>query len=97
MENPYTHSHVVLIDENTHRSLAKDLIGELGIVVYPINGTGKPTGKPDMIDVSSPTIVYEGYKVGFEVYLCKVLIAGTVTTRTWGVDTWANRATATYA
>ena len=97
MQNDGQHSNVVLIDANTHRPVAKLMLDTLALVAYQVDGTGKPTGKPDMIDVSSPTVIYEGYKVSFELYLCKILIAGTVTTRTWGIDTWANRATATYA
>ena len=65
-------------------------------LVQSINVNGRPQSKPDFFDTTtSATIVYEGYKVGASVLLCKIdLTAGT---RTWGTDTWANRATATYA
>ena len=60
------------------------------------NANGKPIAPPDFWDVTtSTTVVYEGYKSGASVILCKIdLSAGT---RTWGIDTWANRVTATYA
>ena len=65
-------------------------------LVQSINVNGHPQSKPDFFDTTtSATIVYEGYKVGASVLLCKIdLTAGT---RTWGTDTWANRVTATYA
>ena len=64
--------------------------------VQQVNANGHPNGKADFFDVTtSTTVVYEGYKSGATVYLCKIdLTAGT---RTWATDTWANRVTATYA
>ncbi|MFZ4705464.1 MAG: hypothetical protein ACOYMF_05595 [Bacteroidales bacterium] len=61
-----------------------------------VNPAGRPQGKPDYFDTTtSSTVVYEGYKSGATVYLCKIdLTAGT---RTWATDSWANRVTATYA
>lgn len=61
-----------------------------------IDGNGKPTSPPDFWDLTtSVTVVYLGWKSGSTIILSKTdLSAGT---RTWGIDTWANRATATYA
>ena len=66
------------------------------VLVQQVNANGHPNGKADFFDVTtSTTVVYEGYKSGATVYLCKIdLTAGT---RTWATDTWANRVTATYA
>lgn len=61
-----------------------------------VNANNRPQAKPDFFDTTtSATVVYEGYKSGASVILCKIdLTAGT---RTWGTDTWANRVTAAYA
>ncbi len=67
--------------------------GTFAVQTTDVNG--KPTSPPDYWDVSSATIVYQGWKSGATVILSKTdLSAGT---RTWGVDSWANRVTATYA
>ena len=103
----------VVIPSGTQMEVSQDLAfilareGVATIVSYtPATGglqktqltdaNGKPIAPPDFWDVTtSTTVVYEGYKSGASVILCKIdLSAGT---RTWGIDTWANRVTATYA
>ena len=83
----------VAISSGIELEFKNDTGNPLPIISYDLSG--KPTSPPDYWDVSSATIVYQGWKSGATVILSKTdLSSGT---RTWGVDTWANRATATYA
>ena len=60
------------------------------------NVNGHPQSKPDYFDITtSTTIVYEGWKSGVSVILCKTDL--TTGTRTWGTDSWTNRIIAIYS
>ena len=52
--------------------------------------------KPSLVDTTSATIIYEGYKSGFQYIICKIDLSTPVITKTWSEGAWADRATLTY-
>lgn len=51
---------------------------------------------PDLIDITSATTIYEGWKSGDKYKIRKTVITATSVTRTWTEGAWADRATLTY-
>lgn len=82
----------------TDGSMVTQVVGTVTIsgTSQSVNANGKPNYKPDYWDTTtSSTLVYEGYKSGAIVTLAKIDLTGG--TRTWAIDSWANRVTATYS
>lgn len=52
--------------------------------------------KPDFVDTTSPTVIYEGYKSGVSYRICKIDMTTAIITRTWSDGQWADRANLTY-
>lgn len=52
--------------------------------------------KPDLVDTSNPTIVYEGYQSGADFIICKTDLSTTVISRTYAVGSWSDRLTLQY-
>ena len=52
--------------------------------------------KPSLIDTTSATLVYEGYKSGFNYIICKIDLSTPVIAKTWAQGSWADRETLTY-
>jgi len=52
--------------------------------------------KPSLIDTTIETIIYEGYKSGFQYIICKIDLSTPVITKTWAEGAWADRATLSY-
>ena len=52
--------------------------------------------KPSLVDTTSETVIYEGYKSGFQYIICKIDLSTPVITKTWSEGSWADRATLTY-
>lgn len=53
--------------------------------------------KPALVDTTSATLLYEGYKDGSNYRICKTDLSTAIITRTWATGAWANRSTLTYA
>ena len=53
--------------------------------------------KPSLVDTTSATLMYEGYKDGSNYRICKIDLSTAIITRTWATGAWANRASLTYA
>jgi hypothetical protein len=53
--------------------------------------------KPSLVDTTSATLMYEGYKDGSNYRICKIDLSTAIITRTWATGSWANRASLTYA
>jgi hypothetical protein len=72
------------------------IIGQAGVE----NGAGQTTlktqrvvqAKPDYVDITSDTVIYEGYSNGTNYDICKIDLSTVIITRLWAVGTWANRA-----
>ena len=52
--------------------------------------------KPSLIDTTSQTIIFEGYKSGFQYIICKIDLSTSVITRSWSKGDWNDRETLTY-
>jgi hypothetical protein len=52
--------------------------------------------KPSVVDTTSATVIYEGYKSGFQYIICKIDISTPVISKTWSEGAWTDRATLTY-
>jgi hypothetical protein len=52
---------------------------------------------PDIVDITSTTTIYEGWKYGAGYKIRKTVITSVSVTRTWTEGAWADRATLTYA
>ena len=52
--------------------------------------------KPSLVDTTSDTVIYEGYKSGFQYIICKTDLSTPVITKTWSEGSWSDRATLTY-
>ena len=51
--------------------------------------------KPSVIDTTSETVIYEGYKSGFQYIICKIDLSTPVITKTWSEGAWNDRETLT--
>ena len=52
--------------------------------------------KPSLIDTTSATLVYEGYKSGFSYFICKIDLSTPIIIRSWSKGDWNDRETLTY-
>ena len=52
--------------------------------------------KPDLVDTSSATLVFEGYQSGVDYLICKTDLSTAVISRTYAVGSWADRLTLQY-
>jgi len=72
------------------------IVGQAGVE----NGAGQTTlktqrfvqAKPDYVDITSDTIIYEGYFNGTNYNICMIDLLTTIIVRQWAVGEWANRA-----
>ena len=52
--------------------------------------------KPNIIDTTLETLVYEGYQSGSVYIICKIDLSTPIISRTWSTGDWADRSTLTY-
>jgi len=82
--------------DESGRAKVNPIVGQTGVEA----GAGKPTlktqrtlqAKPDYVDITSDTVIYEGYSNGTNYDICKIDLSTDVITREWATGTWANRA-----
>jgi hypothetical protein len=82
--------------DESDRAKVNPIVGQTGVEA----GAGKPTlktqrtlqAKPDYVDITSDTVIYEGYSNGTNYDICKIDLSTAVITREWATGTWANRA-----
>jgi hypothetical protein len=53
--------------------------------------------KPNLIDITNETIIYEGYLSGRNYIICKIDMSTPIISRTWASGSWANRASLQYS
>lgn len=83
-------------DTRSARTLATQLVGT-AYALKTVAGS-LPFGTPSLIDEASATATYLAWSGGAGAQtLVKIAVSGTVTSILKATDTWANRATASYA
>ena len=61
-----------------------------------VDDSSNPVSKADLVDITSPTIIYEGYKRADYYRICKIDLSTTVIARTWATGQWTDRSILTY-
>lgn len=75
---------------------ALDALGVISQKTQLLDHSGNPYSKPDLVDTTSETVVYEGYKSGAAYKICKLDASTAIFARTWATGAWADRATLNY-
>jgi hypothetical protein len=52
--------------------------------------------KPNLVDTTSSTLIYEGYQSGPLYIICKIDLSSAIISRKWATGLWDDRSTLTY-
>lgn len=81
-------------DGENNNPIYADEFGTLQVKI--VSDNGRPTGKPDLVDIGDDPVFYEGYVSGDSFQICKIDSTTSVISRTWADGDWEDRTTLIY-